>query len=578
MESRRFVADFETTTDIDNCFVWGFGISEIGNLDNFIYGTTIDDFINFCKNKKENYIIYFHNLKFDGEFIIYYLLKNGYKVIKDSKDKEDKTFTTLISFLGEFYSIEIFFEVKKTKVNKVTIFDSLKIIRSSVDNMAKMFDLPIQKTKIDYNKKREKGYILTDKEIEYIKNDVEIVSIVMDKIIKSGLTKMTIGANALSHYKKINKNFRHYFPLLDIKIDKVLRLSYKGGYTYLNPIYQNKKVKSGIALDVNSLYPYVMKSQSLPFGTPVFFEGKYVKDDLYNLYTQTFSCIFDLKEGKLPTLQIKNNLNFIPNEYLTTSNNEIVTLNLTNVDLELFFENYNIKELNYHFGFKFKSVKGLFSDYVDYWMNQKNEHKKDGNKILYMVSKLMLNSLYGKFGLNPNIISKYPVLEDDVVKYKNYDEEVRDSVYLPIALFITAYGRKLIIETSQKIREYSLNKYKKDLYVYSDTDSVHCLIDDENELKDIIKIDDYEIGAFKVETRFEYAKFLRQKCYIEKEVDKNMIVKIAGLPRKLGKYVNIDNFKKGFELLESNKDIDHKLDFKHVKGGIVLVDRDFSIK
>lgn len=92
----------------------------------------------------------------------------------------------------------------------------------------------------------------------------------------------------------------------------------------------------------------------------------------------------------------------------------------------------------------------------------------------------MLNSLYGKFGLNPDVRSKYPYLnEDGIVKYALYDAEIRNSIYIPVASFITSYARKKTITTSQKIKEYSKEKYDKDLYVYSDTDSIHCLFDAE---------------------------------------------------------------------------------------------------
>ena len=41
---------------------------------------------------------------------------------------------------------------------------------------------------------------------------------------------------------------------------------------------------------------------------------------------------------------------------------------------------------------------------------------------------------------------------------------------------------------------------------------------------------------------------------------------------------NFDNFKKGFEILKDDNEKEHKLTFKHVKGGVLLVDTDFSIK
>ena len=118
---RKFTADFETNVSENDCRVWAYALCEIGNTDNFIYGNDIEDFIKFCSNKKENYVLYFHNLKFDGEYIFSYLLENGYTCIKDKKDRADKTFTTLISDTGQFYSIEIFFETKNPKhINKLS--------------------------------------------------------------------------------------------------------------------------------------------------------------------------------------------------------------------------------------------------------------------------------------------------------------------------------------------------------------------------------------------------------------------------------------------------------------------------
>lgn len=228
--SRCFTADFETTTDENDCRVWAFALCEIGNEENFIYGNSIENFIKFCSNENENFTLYFHNLKFDSEYIIYYLLKNGYRVIKDKKDKEDKTFTCLISEMGQFYSIEIYFSVKyKKKVNKVTIYDSLKILNFSVEQIAKDFDLDIRKLSIDYNARREIGHKLTESEIAYIKNDVTIMAKALNIMFNENLNKMTIGSDALKNYKELNKNFKKYFPILPIEIDQDIRRSYKRG-------------------------------------------------------------------------------------------------------------------------------------------------------------------------------------------------------------------------------------------------------------------------------------------------------------------------------------------------------------
>lgn len=48
----------------------------------------------------------------------------------------------------------------------------------------------------------------------------------------------------------------------------------------------------GIVLDVNSLYPSVMHEEKYPFGNPVYFEGKYEEDNIYDLYIQVIRLFF----------------------------------------------------------------------------------------------------------------------------------------------------------------------------------------------------------------------------------------------------------------------------------------------
>ena len=577
---RRFTADFETNVSESDARVWAYSICEIGNPENFIYGNDIEDFIEFCKNKKENYTLYFHNLKFDSEYIMSFLLHNGYEVIKDKKERKDKTFTTVITDMGQFYALEIYFEVKKNKVNKVTIYDSLKLINKSVEDIAKDFDLPIRKLNLDYKRIRPKGYKLQDYEIKYIKNDVLIMALALEILFKENLNKMTIGSCALSNYRKMTKYFMTYFPSLPIEIDKDIRQSYKGGFTYLSPKYKEKIVNNLMVLDVNSLYPSVMKNEYLPHGQPLPFKEKYVEDKFYPLYVQQLSCSFKIKENMIPTIQVKNNLSFLPNEYIESSNDEILTLTLTSVDLELFFKHYDVTVYAWHGGFKFQAVKGLFTNYINFWTDKKINSKKEGNKSLYAISKLMLNSLYGKMATNPVVRSKYPYLDDEgIVRYSLYPAEEKKSLYIPVATFITSYARKKTIETSQAIRDYTMKKYNEDFYIYSDTDSIHMKKLPPEELSQFVEVDDFELGKWKIESdNISVAKFLRQKCYIEIDEEGSKNVTVAGLPKRLAKYVTIENFKEGFSILAEDKEKEHKLTYKHVKGGVLLVDTDFSIK
>lgn len=66
-----------------------------------------------------------------------------------------------------------------------------------------------------------------------------------------------------------------------------------------------------------------------------FFKGKYDEDKDYPLYVQMLEAQFELKENHLPTLQSKTSI-YGNLEYLEDSDDDIITLCLTNIDLDLF--------------------------------------------------------------------------------------------------------------------------------------------------------------------------------------------------------------------------------------------------
>jgi hypothetical protein len=592
--SACYTADFETTTDENDCRVWAYSICSIEDVSKFWYGNNIDDFFEWCR-KNDNPSLWFHNLKFDGTYIINWLFENGFKWV-EKEDIGDKTFTTLITDMGQFYQITVYFKHSKKHCRKVTFFDSLKILNFSVEKIAEDFDLPIRKLSIDYNKPRPVGYIIQPDEVDYIRNDVEIMARALQFMFLEGQTKMTIAGDAMKSLKETIIGFRKKFPVLPKEVDAEIRKSYRGGFTYVNETWQGKEVGKGIILDVNSLYPYCMTLE-LPFGEPVFFEGEYQDDPTHPLYVQSLTCAFELKPGKIPSIQLKNNLSFMPNEYVKSSKGKVVTLYLTSVDLQLFKDQYNFWGTVWNGGFKFMKCKGIFDKYVQMWTAEKIKAGKEKNKSKRQLAKLMLNSSYGRLSLSPTAKQKKPFLDhEEVVRFELLPEEEREPVYIPCGAFITALGREKTIRTSQAIRDYTIAKYGEDRYYYSDTDSIHANLSPEDleELKDLIKIDKYELGCWDEEAKFTKALYIRQKCYIEM-IDGKVEVTVAGLPKYLAPIINFDNFKKGFstggmtheQLIEMAKKngatdeeiekLHHKFRYKYVKGGVILADTDFTI-
>jgi hypothetical protein len=65
----------------------------------------------------------------------------------------------------------------------------------------------------------------------------------------------------------------------------------------------------------------------------------------------------------------------------------------------------------------FKASVGMFDKYIDKWTANKIKAAKEGNKGLRYISKLFLNSLYGKFGTDIRLVNKVPYYKDGQVKY-----------------------------------------------------------------------------------------------------------------------------------------------------------------
>lgn len=304
-------------------------------------------------------------------------------------------------------------------------------------------------------------------------------------------------------------------------------------------------------------------------GEPVYYTGLYKDDNVYDLYIQRISCSFKVKENHIPTIQIKKHI-FNENEYLESSDGEIVELTLTSVDLKLFEEHYEIYDRKDVDGWKFKSITGIFNEYIDKWIEVKNQATITGNVGQRTIAKLMLNSLYGKLGKSLTVQSKNPyITEDGIIKYSLGDEEESNGIYLPMASFITAYARNKTIRISQAIKTWSIQKYGVDKYCYSDTDSVHCLLSID-ELKQFCEIDDVKLGAWKHEGSFSRARFIRQKCYIE-EMKGKLKITCAGMSKKCYNNIKWEDFKPGLK-------VPGNLKITHVKGGVKLVDSEFTLK
>ena len=561
---KNYVIDFETRNSEKNIAeqstsVWLFDICTVDELYSHTNGNSIDKFFNQIY-KLSPAIFYSHNLKFDGQFILSYLLSHGFTHTTEKKLLPNE-FSTLITDTGVFYSIKVCFLEKNRAKNshkkkKIAEFrDSTKKINGSVHDIAISYNLPILKGDIDYTAERSEDYNATADEVSYIKNDTEIIARVLSEEFKMGLTKLTTASDTLNLYKA-SKGFLYdfFFPELDYETDKYIRKSYRGGVVILNDKYKEKINDFPVYVyDINSMYPTQMIKTYLPYGIPEFFKGQYQPDEKYPLFICRIKVCLSIKNGYYPTI-LMNNMRYCKLEYLKDTNGELIELTLTSTDYYRMLKHYIIYDIEYLDGYKFKASPNLFDRFL-LPIYDKKCNSKGSEKQLY---KLLLNGLYGKFATNPKHCSKIPYLDENgLVRYKNGEVTIDKTVYTAVSSFITANARDYLYEAIQ-------NNY--DSFIYCDTDSVHLT----KPIKNAI-VDDKKLGAFKLEKTYVKSKYLAQKTYYGITSDGNRELKVAGCPKNVKELITLDNFNFGSRF-------EGKLLPKVVKGGAVLVPFEFTLK
>lgn len=518
-KEKIYICDFEN--DKDGKVIYWY-LENISSSKDNMSGDDIFSFFDFIflKSEKQKIILYFHNLTYDGQFIITYLLKSGYN-FTNSVSLKKNYFNCYVSDSGKIYNIKI-----KNK-NYIKIYDSKNIIDYSIEDLSNKINM-YKKIKIDFEN------LNFEKLKKRCQNDVKTVIYYLKPIIKKYGGVSTSSKMSFNNFIK-NTDYGKYrkflTPLIDPKIYKYIRRAFVGGICFLKQSCKNKILDNVNVYDINSMYPSIMADEQLPFGTPYYFKGKYKKNDIYNLYIQHIKCDFKIKKGKMPFVKdARKGYNNIDIGASENSNYEMIDLYLTDRELKLFVENYEIRTIQFVDGFMFQSCN-FFSKYIKKMYSQKIKYKKAKDVINESIVKIFINSLFGTFGKKLEYNKKIPYIDNGgVLQYKTDVIKLNtQGVYLPIAIYITSYARCKIIKEIQK--DY-------DNFIYCDTDSIHTF----GKIEDV---DDYKLGFFKLESKNAKAKYIKEKCYIMKEKNKDLKVVISGLGQYGREQVNFDNFKKG---------------------------------
>lgn len=386
---------------------------------------------------------------------------------------------------------------------------------------------------------------------------------------------------------------------------------YFGGLTMVNPLYKgkliinknykdkNKLIKyceennreyvitenREIIIDVNSLYPFIMKTAKLPYGLPTVVSFPSLKE-LNKHYSSNFVFLKltnvwgELKQGYLPFIP-KNKMDKLGASvlYKTGFSGDTIGCNLD--EFKLLTKHYNIVSYEIELAYIFNSTVGLFDEYVTHFTNEKIKYSKkllngdknpNYNPIKRNNAKLLQNTLYGKFGMNPDRKSVYRCYDfnEECWKSDNIKENAyknKEYIYPIIASAITSYARQYVLSIIDSL-DYTQ-------FVYMDTDSVHFVENDKNNLETLIKkglINGSELGKFDHENSTNCSIYLAPKKYAFIDLETNeLVVKCAGLPDGAKEKIStIDEFYYGYITND-------KLQKRYCKGGIDLIEIQYRI-
>lgn len=333
----------------------------------------------------------------------------------------------------------------------------------------------------------------------------------------------TAATAAMAEYRKIG-GFGLYFrrfPDSDIwRTD--FRQAYAGGIIYA----KNGEYGQGRSHDVNSLYPYKLRSMPMPYGEPEHYVGKYERDGNYPYHVDRLTFRADLKDDGIPWAGV---IFGSTNDFTTGG---YITKWITHVDMILLQKYYDVSIVEHIEGYKFAAAKGMFSAYVDDWYSRKQvAHGSERD-----ISKLMLVSLIGKFATQPRNSALQPVFEDEELKWKTIRTEPKTIAYPPVAMYVNAFAREQLLAAMYA---------NKDNLIYSDTDSIITTGDKVCEIEESAN----ELGKWKKDREFDKINIIAARRYAMLLKNGETYNNLAGVQRD--EIIPYSEFKQGKKCFDS---------------------------
>jgi DNA polymerase type B, organellar and viral len=428
---------------------------------------------------------------------------------------------------GHTYILKI-----KTNGAQITAVSTTNYLDASVKSLGAMIGMA--KLEVDFASTSEDDLCI------YCQRDCEITLEAFLRYLRFVISQR-MGRFALTRASQSMAAFRHRFMAIKIyrhSDQTILDLEERAYFGGRTEAFQLGDIQGGpfMDLDINSMYPYVMKTRKMPIKAKDYF-SKLSKVDLIDMLKgygviahvtlSTLSPIYPLRSG----LKILFPVGTF-DTYLCTES------------LKIACERGHISRVHaaavYEMG-------DPFVDYIDHFYAMRQAAKLHGDKVMDSFAKLFMNSLYGKFAQKTAIELEnitYPC--DEYSKLDIFDpltmqmvtivqllnrrivtrgSQTSASSVVAIPAHVTDYGRCLLWSIIESTGEGTV--------LYCDTDSVKI------RQKDLWRvgypIDQTRIGRLKVEGSYDTLSI-----YGAKDYQSEKLCRLKGVPSKAEKLSAFD--------------------------------------
>lgn len=459
--------------------------------------TTIDAFwswlLDHIPNKCKLWVIA-HQLSFD------FTIVDGFARLQ-AKDYK----------LKFFHSSGVTTIISVRKPGKSILFvDSLNWFAEPLAVIGERLGFP--KGKVDFE-------TVSDSELSvYCHRDVEILLRMFKAFVRflydNRISRLcyTLGSTAMAAY--LFGAYKHtiYIHNNSEAID-LEREAYRGGRT---ECFQLGELTDGPyhVLDVNSLYPYVMREHSYPVKYKAI-EHQISQQELFD-YCRTGSAIatVTLKTNE-PVFALRRDRLLFPTGRFTVT--------LCTPELLYAFKRDQIESVG---DCVLYDQAPIFTKYVDKFYTLRNQFRATGDKLYEQFIKLLLNSLYGKFGQRCDVwkkigVDKKAIAHEEVgydyqtgkrykiryllgAVYESRSRAESFNSFPAIAAHVTAYARLFMWDIMVQAGAGH--------YFYCDTDSL--LVDATGYARLADRIDPIRLGFLKLEYSVDSATIYGPKDYL----------------------------------------------------------------